>query len=76
MTDAERQKKRRWLAVQLNRLDALDAGLRDRDYASVEATRGLLRKAVANAGPEDLRVLLLSLRAQAQSELKSVTGID
>lgn len=74
MTDADRKKRRRWLAQQLNRLDTLDAGLRDQDYTSIEATRGLLRNAVAKADAEDLRVLLLSLRAAAQSELKGIVG--
>lgn len=74
MPESDRAKRRRYLAQQLNRLDALDAGLRDKDYASIEATRGLLRNAVAKADAEDLRVLLLSLRAATQGELKGIVS--
>lgn len=63
-------KRRQFLAQQVARLDELDAGLRDADYTAIEETRALLRNAVSNADAQDLRVLILSLRAAVQRELR------
>ena len=73
MTEEQRA-RRRWLVQQVAKFDRLDAAIRDGDYEALCAGKALMRNAVANAGPEDLRVLLLSLRAQAQRELRVYHG--
>lgn len=70
--------KQRKMIKALRFFDELDARLRDGEPMAVEDAKATMRNVTAHATAEELRVILLGLRAAAQFELRTrgKTGDD